>query len=229
MVDNAYFQCRPPEKSANTHKVRPPMLEYIRRLILVVLTERTTEAVFDSLRRLNWSDPTTEQYCVRVLSRPWALKFSGIHNAASVLSGIMSRHDGVAISVVDNIIESIKRGLELNDYRRNQRRVAVMRYLGELYNYSVIESDIVFDMLYLLLSFGHPGGRAVRGKAAPLDLPDDFFRLRLITTLLDTCGEYFDVGRRRVALNRFFDFFAVHLLYGLLVNRALMSDFSGTF
>lgn len=67
-----------------------------------------------------------------------------------------------------------------NDYRRNQRRIAVIRYLGELYNFRMVDSSVVFDTLYLLINFGHERGRADPEKGSPLDAPDDFFRIRLV-------------------------------------------------
>lgn len=46
-------------------------------------------------------------------------------------------------------------GLELNDYGMQQRRIAHMRFLGELYNYELVDSSVIFDTLYLILVFGH--------------------------------------------------------------------------
>lgn len=46
-------------------------------------------------------------------------------------------------------------GLELNEYGMQQQRIAYMRFLGELYNYEVVDSSLIFDTLYLILNFGH--------------------------------------------------------------------------
>lgn len=46
-------------------------------------------------------------------------------------------------------------GLELNDFGMQQRRIAHMRFLGELYNYKLVDSSVIFDTLYLILVFGH--------------------------------------------------------------------------
>jgi hypothetical protein len=37
----------------------------------------------------------------------------------------------------------------------NARRISVAKYLGELYNYRLVESSLVFDVLYSLITFGH--------------------------------------------------------------------------
>lgn len=47
------------------------------------------------------------------------------------------------------------------------------------------------------------------GKYNPLDLPDDFFRIRLVCTLLDTCGHCFDRGSAKKKLDFFLTFFQV--------------------
>ena len=53
------------------------------------------------------------------------------------------------------VLEEIRLGLELNEYGMQQRRIAHMRFLGELYNYEYVDSSVVFDTLYLILVFGH--------------------------------------------------------------------------
>jgi len=53
-------------------------------------------------------------------------------------------------------------------------------------------------------------------KAHPLpqfpclvDMPDDFFRIRLVCVLLDTCGMCFDRGSQKRKLDNFLVFFQV--------------------
>lgn len=53
------------------------------------------------------------------------------------------------------VLEEIRVGLELNDYGMQQQRIAYMRFLGELYNYELVDSSVIFDTLYLILAFGH--------------------------------------------------------------------------
>ena len=44
---------------------------------------------------------------------------------------------------------------QINSFKYNQQRVATVKYLGELYNYRVIESKVIFDVLWSLITFGH--------------------------------------------------------------------------
>lgn len=45
-------------------------------------------------------------------------------------------------------------GLELNHPKFNQRRMSCVKFLGELYNYRMVESSVVFKTLYSLITFG---------------------------------------------------------------------------
>jgi hypothetical protein len=51
-----------------------------------------------------------------------------------------------------------------------------MRLLGECYNYLLLDSRTLFEQLYSCLSHGHDSGE----RAAKLDPPDDFFRVRMV-------------------------------------------------
>ena len=74
---------------------------------------------------------------------------------ASILAGLSPFHEDFVVRVVDAVLEEVRVGLEENNSKQNQRRIAVVRYVGELYNYEVINSDIVFSTMYSLISFGH--------------------------------------------------------------------------
>jgi len=42
---------------------------------------------------------------------------------------------------------------QVNEARYNQQRVSCVRYLGELYNYRMVESNVIFHTLYSLITF----------------------------------------------------------------------------
>jgi regulator of nonsense transcripts 2 len=153
------------------------------------------------------------------------VKYGNIHLLAILASALYRYHQDFVIGIVDNILEQITLGLEQNDFKFNQKRVAEVKYLGELYNYKMVDSPVIFDSLYRIITFGHgkpnehrpltitnnfsEGGTPVAGKLNPLDLPDDFFRIRLACTLLDTCGHCFDRGSAKKKLDFFLTFFQV--------------------
>jgi regulator of nonsense transcripts 2 len=115
------------------------------------------------------------------------------------------------IGIIDNVLEQITLGLEQNDFKFNQRRIAEVKYLGELYNYKLVDSTVIFDTLYRIVTFGHEGGTPAPGKVNSIDQPDDFFRIRLVCTTLDTCGVCFDRGSSRNKLDFFLTFFQYYI------------------
>ena len=50
------------------------------------------------------------------------------------------------------------------------------------------------------------------GQPSPIDMPDDFFRIRLVCVLLDTCGMCFDRGSQQRKLDNFLMFFQMYVL-----------------
>ena len=60
----------------------------------------------------------------------------------------------MAIQVVDGVLEDIRLGMEINIPKLNQRRVAMVKYLGELYNYRMVDSAVIFRTLYSFISYG---------------------------------------------------------------------------
>ena len=49
------------------------------------------------------------------------------------------------------------------------------------------------------------------GRFNYLDPPDDFFRIRLITTILETCGMFFNRGAAGKKLDYFLSFFQYYI------------------
>lgn len=205
LVENAYYLCKPPERSARVSKVRPPLHQYIRKLLFSDLDKSSIEHVLRQLRKLPWSD--CESYLLKCFMKVHKGKYGQIHLIASLTAGLSRYHDEFAVAIVDEVLEEIRLGLELNDYGMQQRRLAHMRFLGELYNYEHVDSSVIFDTLYLILVFGH--GTAEQDV---LDPPEDCFRIRMVITLLETCGHYFDRGSSKRKLDRFLIHFQRYIL-----------------
>jgi len=62
-----------------------------------------------------------------------------------------------------------------------------------------------------LSSIDITGGPPVPGRLNSFDMPDDFFRIRLVATLLETCGQYFKSGAAGKKLDYFLSFFQVSI------------------
>ncbi|CAN6568657.1 unnamed protein product [Malus baccata var. baccata] len=205
LVENAYYLCKPPERSARVTKVRPPLHQYIRKLLFSDLDKSTIEHVLRQLRKLPWGE--CEPYLLKCFLKVHKGKYGQIHLIASLTAGLSRYHDEFAVSVVDEVLEEIRLGLELNEYGMQQRRIAHMRFLGELYNYEHVDSSVIFETLYLTLAFGHG-----TPEQDVLDPPEDCFRMRMVITLLETCGHYFDRGSSKRKLDRFLMHFQRYIL-----------------
>ena len=212
LLNNAYYQCNPPKRKAIEQKARQPIELYIRHLLYHVLQKKTIDTVVVQLRKLPWNDTAVYGWLKDAFTRAWRIRYSNIHLLAILVYELERFHPAFAVEVIDQALESIRIGMEENIFKHNQRRVATVCYLGELYNYRLINSGIVFEQLWSLATFGHPNGRPWPGQVAPLDAPDDYFRIRLVCTLLDTCGACFDRGSLRKKLDDFLVFFNVYVL-----------------
>lgn len=145
---------------------------FVRKLVYLDMNKRTYTKVLKSIRKLHWEEPevcpsrlfeakrTTKISKVvsileKVLSKPGKVKYSNIHLLAILVGALYRYHQDFVIMIIDNLLEQITLGLEQNDFKFNQRRIAEVKYLGELYNYKMVDSPVIFDTLYRIVTFGH--------------------------------------------------------------------------
>ncbi|TIB93465.1 ARM repeat-containing protein [Wallemia mellicola] len=211
LLENAYYQCNPPERAARPEKYRSPIELFIRHLIYDVLARKSIDKVSKLLRKLHWEDPDVIRVLLNVFTKVWKIRFSSISLLAILVYDLQRFHPEFCVMVVDKVLDDIKTGVEQNIFKYNQRRVSSIKYLGELYNYRSVHSNQIFDTLWTLVTFGHPGGRPLPGLFTPLDVSTDFFRVRLVCTLLDTCGTCFDQGNQKKRLDYFLTFFQMYV------------------
>ncbi|XP_052071977.1 regulator of nonsense transcripts 2-like isoform X2 [Mytilus californianus] len=210
MIENAFYYSNPPEVQQMARKVRPPMHEYIRKLLYKDLSKTTTEKVLRQLRKLKWDDPEIAFYATKCLIAVWNLRYNSIHCSSNLLAGLAPYYEHVAIQVVDGVLEDIRLGMEVNHPKFNQRRVSCAKYLGELYNYRLVESSVIFKTLYSFITFGVSYDE---NTPSPLDPPEHLFRVRLTCVILETCGQYFDKGSSKKKLDCFLLYFQKYYLY----------------
>ncbi|XP_051544359.1 regulator of nonsense transcripts 2-like [Myxocyprinus asiaticus] len=203
MVENAYYYCNPPPMEKTVRRKRPPLQEYIRKLLYKDLSKVTTEKVLRQMRKLPWQDADNKSYLNSCMVNIWNVKYNSIHCVANLLAGLVAYQEDVGIHVVDGVLEDIRLGMEVNQPKFNQRRISSVKFLGELYNYRMVESAVIFRTLFSFISFGVN----TDGSPSPLDPPEHLFRIRLVCTLLDTCGQYFDRGSSKKKLDCFLIYF----------------------
>lgn len=220
LIENAVYYVNPPERAAIEQKERTPIELFLRKIMYQDLTRRTLDKTVKQIRKMHWEEDDVVNLLHKVFAKPGKIKYSNIHLLAVILGTIHRYHQDFAISVIDDLLESITFGLELNDFKFNQRRIAEVKYLGELYIYRLVDSPMIFDTLYKLLNYGWEGGYARPGLYNPLDQSDDYFRIRLVCNLLESCGMYYDKGAAKKKL----DFFLTYFQYYVCTKDSLPMD-----
>lgn len=208
LVETAYFTVRPQTPNGRSRtKRRDPMHEFIRWRIYVHLSPENVDKTAKLFRKLPW-DRNLELYTVEKCLAVDHLKFSMLACVARLVALISKDRSSISVAVVDGLLESIRCGLDSNDGRQSQRRVAEIVFLGELLNCGVVNAPVVYQQLYDLISSSQPGlyeGGTMRrdlpesdqnastamnyDTSAARDPPNDYFRVRLTCALLDTCGQ----------------------------------------
>ena len=143
MIENAYYSIHPPTGQALEQKTRSPMEEYVCKLLYMDLCKSKTEKVLKQLRKMHWEDPDQADMIIQCLSAVWEVKYPNIRYVASVASGLSAYHDWVGIRLVDWVLEDVRICMEIADAKYNQRRISVIKFLGELYNYKLLDSNLV--------------------------------------------------------------------------------------
>ena len=172
LIENAMYYVNPPERAAIQQKERTPVDLFVRKLVYLDMNKRTYAKVLKSIRKLHWEEQEVGgsafdqwkwmadlvqvvEILEKIFSKPSKVKYSNIHLLAILIGALYRYHQDFVIMVIDSILEQITLGLEQNDFKFNQRRIAEVKYLGELYNYKMVDSPVIFDTLYRIVTFGH--------------------------------------------------------------------------
>ncbi len=55
--------------------------------------------------------------------------------------------------LLDVVFEDMYRSMEQNDFKESQKRVAVVKFVAESYNYKLLHTDTLMDILYRLINY----------------------------------------------------------------------------
>ncbi|XP_034837774.1 regulator of nonsense transcripts 2 isoform X3 [Maniola hyperantus] len=203
-IENAFYYVCPPEAPTQPKEEEPPMHQFIRKILHEDLQKSNEEKILRLMRKLNWDDNEISSIAIQHLAGGWRVRASARRALARLTAELAAWQEAVAPAVVDTILEEIRITMEDPHPRYNQRRIATVRYLGELYNYKLLDSRDVFTVLYSFITFGITNEHA---NVSSLDPPDNVFRIRLVCALLETCGAYFNSGSSKKRLDYFLVFF----------------------
>ncbi|PFH38329.1 MIF4G domain-containing protein [Besnoitia besnoiti] len=159
LIEDAYHQLR---RAANAvrgdgkKKAVPPEKQFMRKLLFEELATGDEIQVARLIRRFPWStDPKVEEWFrEEILDLDMQTNFEHIHRIASLLSALAKYLPSAVIACVDGVLEAIQIGMEREDPRDAPLRVRQIKFLAELYNYRLVDSSIVFDVMYHLCGCG---------------------------------------------------------------------------
>uniref|UniRef100_A0A1B6EE97 MIF4G domain-containing protein n=1 Tax=Clastoptera arizonana TaxID=38151 RepID=A0A1B6EE97_9HEMI len=205
MIESTYYLVNPPEVTPTKSSTKPSLHMFIEKIIFQDLMNFSSDTdVLKLLRSLNWDCEVTCAFTIQCLSSPHKLKYQRIDLLAELVAELMDYQEDIGFLVVDAVLEDIRFGMEVNLPIMNQRRISMIKYLGELYAYEVLENDVLFNVLYSLLTFGVSMDPE---KPSSIDPPLNMFRIKLIITLLKTCCRYLIDDYSQQKLNCFFIYF----------------------
>ncbi|RKP17864.1 ARM repeat-containing protein, partial [Rozella allomycis CSF55] len=203
LIDNSFFLCHPPERNVYKLKEKDPLQLYLFKLFYHDLSESTASSV---LKKLLMFPPEYYNQIKKKFLKIWKFKYSNIEALASLAAGFAQHYTDFGVWLIDAFFEQIIMDLESNNFKNNQKRVACMKYLGELYNYQLIDAEVILTCLSFVICFGHQNGLPVKDSLCQFESPNDLFRIRLCCTLLQTCGIYLEGPGIRKKLDAFLIF-----------------------
>ncbi|OTF80241.1 hypothetical protein BLA29_011678, partial [Euroglyphus maynei] len=159
----------------------PIMHQYIEHLIFTELTRKNVSNVLKKLRRIDWNDPELTVFTIQTLSSVWKIKCDNIPALAHLLTNLSQHRSQTVLMVMDTILENIRIGMQMNSLEYNQRRISTIKYFAECFNYNLIDSTLLFNIMYSLLLYGVDYNDA--GKSS-MDPPFNLMRLRLVAQIL---------------------------------------------
>eukprot|EP00484_Ammonia_sp_Unknown_P017151 CAMPEP_0197028026 /NCGR_PEP_ID=MMETSP1384-20130603/7836_1 /TAXON_ID=29189 /ORGANISM="Ammonia sp." /LENGTH=1328 /DNA_ID=CAMNT_0042456963 /DNA_START=29 /DNA_END=4015 /DNA_ORIENTATION=- len=213
---NAIYACKPSETAASQkYQELSAWQQYVEHLLYYRLNHGNKQSVLRKLRKLDWKDQAVKAFVVERLFTLHYLNFNKIGCVAAIIQGLNCYH-AISTTIVDNVCEEIRIGLEEEDFTQEQRRLAYVKFLGELYTYKAVNSQVIMDTLYLFITYNVDVEQPMT-SASPTDDDDAIihFRICLCCMLLETCGKYLRKGRLKARCDRFLLYFqrfiALHL------------------
>lgn len=194
MIDEAIFTCRPKEKLKKKKNISI-LFEFIKFEMLSLNAQNTQEKI-----RILQQCPMPESEIFLVKSVLIAIKKGKVSNLSSIaklLAGLKNSPSftEAIVLLVDITCEDILLNLKLNDFRKSQQRVLMIKFFGELHCYNIISHGLVFKMLFFLLTS-----------------TTDTFKVKLIWALLDTVKDFFSNPQYKLILKSFLTEFKRYIL-----------------
>ena len=200
---NAIYACKPPEKSVEKLIKLTPIQQYVEHLLYFRLNHENKQSVLRKLRKLPWTDDNVKSFVIDRLFNISVINFNKIDCIAAIIQGLTCYHSFISTIIVDNVCEEIRIGLEEEDFTQEQRRLSYVKFLGELYTYKAVNSQVMMDTLYLIITYNINNNNDDESDNKNIIN----FRICLCCMLLETCGKYLRKGKLKSRCDRFLLYF----------------------
>lgn len=143
-LENAYFLCKPPERGALKIKKQLSEIEnYIRYLFFEKLDDE--KVLVENVLRL--PIPEVEDYLIKIFMKIATKgRYGQMNKICAILRYIGQFHPQFQIRTTDEVIEQIITGLEINYSGDRQKRITMIKFFAELFNYQVIEKGKIASL-----------------------------------------------------------------------------------
>ena len=158
--------------------------------------------------KAHWQNKEIYDTFFDLFSKPEKISYPNIKTLTQILNGLYLEEHNFVIKVIDQVLENIVTGLENDDFSENMKRVAQVRYLTEIFNMEMIKSNVVLDVVYQIIRYGHPNNSPNPRFLNQSDLPNNYFRIQLVTTVLLNIERFPETLKKQLEqLLRFFEFY----------------------
>lgn len=169
--------------------------KFIIRLFRTELKKKTCPLVLEILLPVL----NAGQYSTLILKcflLPEYLSYDNIPILAQLLGLVSKDHRWLLVKTIDNVIESIKRGLEVNDFRLNHLRMAHCRYIAEVYNAKLVNLSVVKNLMIKIICFGHQDNQPLP-SGIESDSPQNYFRVQMVCLILNSMNTLLDFSESK--------------------------------
>lgn len=209
-LDNLIIIIYPPSvKILNSdQKKDTPEQQFLKVLIRRELHNIEPKRVLQLIRSANWKKPEVYSTLFELFTTPKEVSYQYLPKLVKILHALRGSHRNFVIKCVDQVLEDIHRGLERNHYNENMKRVAEVRYLVEMLNLNIVNSEVIIETLYSILKYGYPNGQPVLNYECAYDPPNNYFRIQLVTVVLLNIEHHSNYIKKRLELFlRFFEYY----------------------
>lgn len=205
-ISNLFLLLKPPSiKSLQVKKELKPEQQFIKILIRKELDMASSADIRKILVKVNLNDKDMFDTMLSLFSKPEKINYENIIALTDILKNLDVSFKTI---VIDKLLERITNGMEINDYRYNRVRMVQCKYISEIYEAKIVGVSEIHDLLYQILTFGHPNNNPTWNRISELDPPDNYFRIQMACLILESIAlRRLSFRKKFNILLKFFDYY----------------------